>query len=108
MSVVIHSSNKWAAEHFETDSDWIIDVLLSSGSNVAGGKLSKPDHVDLHRWRYANSQARDAEEVFVDPKMRVAACGDWSIKGVVEAAYLSGKATSARVSSILQASQRSK
>ena len=101
MSMVVHSANQWAAENMEKNRDWIMDVLLSASCKVAGAEVSKADHVALHRWRYANMPARGPEQFFVDQEWQIAACGDWCIQGKVEAAYLSGKAASAKILSLL-------
>ncbi len=96
LSLVAHSTNAWAEKHMESD---LVDVrahLLEEVSRVTGMDCGTASHVDLHRWRYANSDRRDGADCFVDAGERIAACGDWFIRGRIEAAFSSAAGLLAR------------
>jgi renalase len=57
---------------------------------VIGQDVSHAGHKAIHQWRYANSPKRSGETYFIDHTARSGACGDWLIKGRVEAAFTSG------------------
>lgn len=88
-TLVVHSTNAWADEHLEDDQDDVRAHLLGEVERVSGIGTAGIEHVALHRWRYANLPTRRDEVRQIDPERRLAVCGDWCLRGRVEAAYLS-------------------
>lgn len=88
-SLVAHSTNAWADKHMESDIASVNAHLCDEVSRVTGLACGTADHVDLHRWRYANIDRRDGAACFFDPRARLAACGDWFVRGRIEAAFSS-------------------
>jgi renalase len=47
------------------------------------------DYKSVHGWRYANNAKRENCHIFIDPDIKLAACGDWCLGGRVEGAFTS-------------------
>ena len=86
-TLVVHSSNAWAEAHVEDDEHAVRAHLAAELHAVAGVDAGAAAHAALQRWRYANLPTREAGPAFVDRERQLAACGDWAIRGRVEAAY---------------------
>ncbi len=89
-SLLIHSTNQWAEENIELDNEAVTKFLIQETSAVIEQDVSVAEHIDMHRWRYANIQKQYGDRSFIDNSNRLAAIGDWCIKGRVESAFLSG------------------
>ena len=89
-SLLVHSSNGWATQHDSMDRNEALRYLLEQVSLVIGQDVSHADHKAIHQWRYANCQKRTGETHFIDHASQSGACGDWLIRGRVEAAFTSG------------------
>ena len=89
LSIVAHASNQWSEEHLEEEAAMVQTVLVNELSEILGRDLSHADHVATHRWRYANIDKQSGDKSLVDTESRLAACGDWCIRGRVEAAFSS-------------------
>jgi len=89
-SLLVHSSNGWATQHDSMDRNEALRYLLEQVSLVIGQDVSHADHKAIHQWRYANCQKRTGETHFIDHASKSGACGDWLIRGRVEAAFTSG------------------
>lgn len=90
-TLVVHSTNAWAEAHMEDDRADVRRHMLAELSRITGSDCSTADHCDLQRWRYANIDPQSGERYFFDEQMKLAACGDWFIRGRVEAAYQSAR-----------------
>jgi renalase len=90
-SIVALASNAWAAAHLETDNNVVQSHLQRCLVNYLGASVLDPEHIALHRWRYANIGKQTGPHAYADPQAQVVACGDWCIQGRVEAAYLSSQ-----------------
>lgn len=87
---VAHSSNAWAARHLEDDPESVEATLCEAVCRASGHDVASAPHRSLHRWRYANV-GRQAKTAQVDVENRLAACGDWFVRGRVEGAYTSAR-----------------
>lgn len=87
-SIVAHSSNAWAARHLDDDPASVRRVLADATAATLGTGLDRFEHVALQRWRYANIDRQPVKSQ-VDVRRRLAACGDWFVRGRVEGAYIS-------------------
>lgn len=87
---VVHASNAWAARHLEDEPDTVIEKLRAAASMASGQDVAAAAHLDLHRWRYANVE-RQSRVLQVDAANRLAACGDWFVRGRVEGAFESAR-----------------
>ena len=91
--LVVHASHPWSEEHLNDNHKDILRHLCRETSRIVGFNVETAEHQNLHRWRYAQAEQVDTNDVFVDKDMRLAACGDWCIHGRVEAAFISGLKT---------------
>ncbi len=89
-SLLVHSTNDWAEEHLDDDVDTVKEYLCSKVAEIIGQNVYSAQHVDLHRWRYANIPRQDQNTLFIDSESKLAACGDWCKKGRIEEAFRSG------------------
>ena len=88
-TLVVHSTNAWADAHMEDDIDYVRGHMLDEASLVTGKDLRSSAHSQVHRWRYANIARQDGPTYFLDEDSGLAACGDWCLRGRIEAAFTS-------------------
>lgn len=97
-SVTIHASNEWSQAHVDDELETVQAVLLADAQRVLGwDKLSAPDYVDCHRWRYA-ATANTTDKgrmsgVLVDDTKQWLVSGDWCAEGRIESCYQMGVAS---------------
>lgn len=88
-TMVVHSTNAWADAHMEDDVDFVLGHMLDEASLVTGVNLQAATHRQVQRWRYANIAKQSGPTYFVDDDISIAACGDWCVRGRIEAAFTS-------------------
>lgn len=88
-TMVVHSTNRWANQHINEDQESVLAHMLATASRQCGADLGVADVKKVHRWRYANLPTQSGPEYFLDSEAGLAACGDWFIRGRVEAAFTS-------------------
>jgi renalase len=88
-TMVVHSTGEWAAGQLEVDPAAVEETMLAALQRVLPASLPEPEHVSLHRWRFAAvAQALEHDSV-LDTEAQLGFCGDWCIGSRVEAAYAS-------------------
>ena len=100
-SMVVHSTNRWAEAHLGDEPAAVEQHLLEEVSAVIGHDVAQADHRRLHRWRYANIVKQSGERSLIDPANRLAACGDWCVRGRVEAAFTSATSLAEKMRRLL-------
>ena len=88
-TLLVHSTNAWADDHIDDKLEDVQEHMLREASSVCGEDLRHAEHCDVHRWRYANIAKQRGPEFYIDDKAQLAACGDWFVRGRIEAAYTS-------------------
>ena len=88
-TLVVHATNAWADAHMEDGIDEVLEHLLGEASAVTGENLDAATHRQVHRWRYANIDKQSGPACFIDADARLAACGDWFVRGRIESAFTS-------------------
>ena len=96
-SLVVHSTNAWADDHIDDERDALQRHLADEVRDVTGIDPATAAFVGLHRWRYANSDRQDGDVYALDTGQRLAACGDWFVRGRVEGAFTSARALAERI-----------
>ena len=96
-SLVVHSTNAWADAHADDDIDAVRRHLIDEFRAVTGVDTAPAAFVDVHRWRYANVDRQGGDLYALDPHQRLAACGDWFVRGRVEGAFASADALAQRL-----------
>ena len=71
----------------DDDDERVLGHMLDQASMVTGKDLHNADHRQVHRWRYANSDKQSEPIFFINAAGRLAACGDWCLRGRIEAAF---------------------
>jgi predicted NAD/FAD-dependent oxidoreductase len=89
--LLAHSSNAWAANNHGLEDASVIELMITELSDITKQDMTDAAHIDLHRWLYANIEKQAGDQVLIDVDNRLAAIGDWCIKGRVEAAFISGR-----------------
>ena len=90
-TLLVHSTNAWADRHIDDNQADVRAYLSEQTHRVTGLDVSQANYVDLHAWRYANI-GRQHRSIAIDTHKQIAACGDWTIQGRVEAAFTSASA----------------
>lgn len=103
-ALVVHSDNQWARTQLESNLDEVRHKMLEALDRLLGDVLPRPEHVAIHRWKYAKAEESLEESFLIDESNRLAACGDWCGGGRVEDAYLSGLKLGQHMRSLLQRS----
>ena len=88
-TLVVHSTNAWADAHMDDDIDRTLEHMTGEAQLVTGENLAVATHREVHRWRYANIDSQKGPGYFVDDNRQLAMCGDWLVRGRVEAAFTS-------------------
>ena len=96
-SLVVHSTNAWADAHIDDDTEYVQGHLAGEFRDVTGIDPATATFIGLHRWRYANLDRQDGELYALDTGQRLAACGDWFVRGRVESAFTSAIALAERL-----------
>lgn len=89
-SLVVQSANDWAEAHLEDDPERVKAAMIREVKVLTGIDAGRAVHSALHRWRYADVPTPAGAPFLMDEVLRFAACGDWCLKGRVEAAFTSG------------------
>ena len=96
-SIVAHSTNHWADDHLDDETGAIQQHLADEFRDLTGIDPATATFVGLHRWRYANSDRQGGDVYALDTGQRLAACGDWFVRGRVEGAFTSVRALAERI-----------
>ncbi len=90
--LVVHSTNAWADAHLDDDIAAVKAHITAECAAVTRLDVGAALVSQLQRWRYANIGKQTGEPYSLDGDLNLAACGDWHIRGRVEAAFLSAQA----------------
>ena len=93
--VVALSTNRWAEENMELELDQVKSHLVNQLQLYLD--IGEYNHIDCHRWRFANIQKQQGLRSYVDKKHQLVACGDWCIRGFVENAFLSARDAASQI-----------
>jgi renalase len=91
-TLVAHSTNAFADAHIDEPLENLQQHLYAELRDITGIDAKRADFCQLHRWRYANIDSQSGATALVDADRRLAACGDWCIRGRIEAAFSSAVA----------------
>ena len=89
-SLLIHASNDWAEKYLDEDIESVKKQMVDTVVAVTGLDPQLIDASEVKRWVYANLPKQTQPPFYIDTALQIAACGDWCIKGRVEAAFNSG------------------
>lgn len=86
-TLLVHSTNDWANAHLEDPTESVCEHMLDEASAVTGLDLRVAEYHHVHRWRYANIDRQGGPRFYIDNQEQLAACGDWFVRGRIEAAF---------------------
>ncbi len=89
---VIHASPARSRELIDLPKDEVAPMLLADFFAAIGTAPVEPQHLDAHRWLYAQPEAHKGEGALFDSDRGVGIAGDWLHSPRVEGAWLSGRA----------------
>lgn len=90
-ALLAHSTNKWAGQHLDSDLEKVKQMMIDNVMAVTGISPDLIASADIKRWHYANLPKQAPPGFYDDTSLKLAACGDWCIKGRVEAAFTSAR-----------------
>ena len=96
-TLVVHSTNAWASEHIDDQTEVVQGHLSAELLAVTGIDAGAATFAALHRWRYANVDRQAGDPYALDAQQQLAACGDWFVRGRVEGAFTSAMALADRL-----------
>jgi renalase len=85
----VQASAAWSQEHLEDDGLRVQAKLLKAFGEVTGIH-AEPSYAQVHRWRWAKTEAPLGLPHLWDSKARLGVCGDWCLGNRVEDAFISG------------------
>ncbi len=89
-TLMVHSSEDYAEAYIDDDRDRVMQHLIDETSHVIGQDASQASYKTIHAWRYANNADKKKNSpTFIDQDLKLAACGDWCLRGNVEGAFTS-------------------
>ncbi|MCZ8369072.1 MAG: FAD-dependent oxidoreductase [Porphyrobacter sp.] len=91
-SWVIHASPARSRELIDLPKDEVARILLADLFAAIGTAPAVPQHLDAHRWLYAQPEVRKGEGPVYDTDRNIGIAGDWLHSPRVEGAWLSGRA----------------
>lgn len=89
-SLLIHATNDWAKQHLNDDIEAVKQHMINTVVTITGLDPQLIEAADIKRWVYANLPKQEQQPFYLDHELQLAACGDWCLKGRVEAAFNSG------------------
>ena len=88
---VLHAQAKWSEIHVDDPPDQVLNSMTSAFDALLD-KPARPTHKAIHRWLYARASTKQFNQPTIDPKNRLAICGDATQGSRLENAWLSGDA----------------
>lgn len=85
----VQASPAWSQEHLEDDEARVQAKLMKAFSEVTGIR-AEPAHVQVCRWRYAQTLAPLGRTHLWDAAAGIGLCGDWCLGHRLEDAFVSG------------------
>lgn len=95
---VIHASPARSRKLIDLPKDEVARTILADFFAATGTASTLPQHLDAHRWLYAQPEARKGGEgAHFDAALGLGVAGDWLQSPRIEGAWLSGRALAALV-----------
>ena len=100
-ALLAHATNKWAEANMDMPDRDVQRYLIEQLEQITECSMAAAEHRSIHRWRYANIRKQDGAQSYVDMDNRLAAIGDWCIKGRIESAFQSGHHAAQQIRGLL-------
>jgi len=89
---VLHASPEWTLDNLERDKSEVAIELFHKFKTAMDIEMPQPEHIDAHRWRYAQTSEPLQTPFVTNDDCTVLVGGDWCLGARVEAAFDSGSA----------------
>jgi predicted NAD/FAD-dependent oxidoreductase len=99
-SLLVQTTNEWAESQMGEDINYIQATLLKELTKFIELDINEFSFIKTHIWHYANTALSAGKDYLIDPKQKLAACGDWCISGKVESAFLSAHSLANKIMSL--------
>jgi renalase len=86
--LTLHSASSWAAAHLHAPDEYLAACMLDALQTVTGDSLPPIAMQQIKRWHYAQAETPEEPLLLLDPRLQLAACGDWANQPRVEGAFL--------------------
>lgn len=85
----VQASPAWSLEHLDDTAARVQAKLIKAFAEVTGIRAT-PTHVEMRRWRHAQTQQPLGQGFLWDASLGLGACGDWCLGHRLEDAFVSG------------------
>ncbi len=99
--LTLQTQNQFAKKCYELEDGELLAILLRRLGILLKRELPLTEQMSIKRWKYAQAIKQEEPLCCIDTKLRLAACGDWTQEGRVEAAFLSARNLAQRLFSYL-------
>jgi len=89
-TLIVQTDNEWSENHIDEAKSNIQHIILEELNSLLSYDFSDSQYLTTHRWRYSDIKQAAGVDYHLDHEQQLGACGDWFIKGRIEAAFLSG------------------
>ena len=89
-TLIVQTNNEWSENHIDEATSNIQNIILEELNSLLSYDFSDSQYLTTHRWRYSSTKQPVGVDYHLDHELRLGACGDWFIKGRIEAAFISG------------------
>ena len=100
-SIVVIASDKWSDKNIDTNNKDVITEMFKTLFPIIKYKADELIQCEIQRWRYANIGQNVKYKYLLDTNNKLAAIGDWCIKGRIESGFLSANALYKNILNIL-------
>jgi hypothetical protein len=102
-TLLVHSDNQWANQHLGEDVAWVQQTMLAELADLLSRQLPNPEHIQLHRWRFARCESPISENYLLDYENGLGVCADWCGGNRVEDAFSSGMSLANQLKTFIKA-----
>lgn len=101
---VIQASAQWSESNLERDRESVADTLLDAFAAICDQSLPRVTFLKAHRWRFAECHGHASQPLW-NPRLRLGACGDWTLGPRIADAWQSGTILANRIVETLEPGQ---
>jgi len=101
---IVHASHAWSADHVDAEPNEVVAGLMKTFCELVEKRV-KPTASAALCWRHSLVTEPLGAGCLYDPATGLGACGDWTLGGRIEGAFLSGLAMASEVAQQLGSSR---
>ena len=89
-TLIVQTDNEQSQNLIDEAKSNIQHIILEELNSLLSYDFADSQYLTTHRWRYSDTKQPVGVDYHLDHEQQLGACGDWFIKGRIEAAFLSG------------------